>query len=189
MVRSHAFPLRAVLAALLLSTSHTVFGCGEDAALEVELRVTSDRGEGFDRLHRVRVYADSCVEVRRPPFHRQPGEFSARIDAARLAPLRQRLSAPALRAIDPQQAVQEAQSALQARGKAQGELRRTYISHPTGYVLRLGDGADAVELKAESIFQQAELHPQSEALALLAETIREVLALDALPELGAEALR
>lgn len=175
--------------ALLLSTSHTVFGCGEDAALEVELRVTSDRGEGFDRLHRIRVYADGCVTVRRPPFHRAPGEFSARVDAAHLAPLRQRLSAPALRAIDPQQALHEAQSALQARGKAQGELRRTYISHPTGYVLRLGDAANAVELKAESIFQQAELHPQSEGLALLAETIGEVLALDALPELGAEVAR
>lgn len=189
MFRFQAFALRAAVVLLLLSSSHTVFGCGEEAALEVELRVTSDRGEGFDRLHRVRVYADSCVEVRRPPFHRAPGEFSARVDAARLAPLRRRLSDPALRAIDPQQAVQEAQSALQARGKAQGELRRTYISHATGYVLRLGEGADAVELKAESIFQQAELHPQSEALALLAETVREVLALDALPELGAGAAR
>ncbi len=187
MARSHAFPLRAVLAALLLSTSQLAIGCGQDSPVEIELRVTSDRGEGFDRLHRIRVHADGCVAVRRPPFHRVPGEFSAPIDAARLAPLRQRLSDPALRALDPQRALAEAQASLQAHGRASGELRRTYVSHPTGYALRLGTGDDAVELMAESIFQQAELYPGSTDLAQLAETIREVIALDALPELAAEA--
>jgi hypothetical protein len=61
---------------------------------------------------------------------------------------------------------------------------RTHVSHPTGYVLRLWQDDELVELQAESIFQQAELHPQSAELERLAEAIREVLALDALPGLA-----
>lgn len=186
MFRSLACPFRVALAALLLLAPHTALGCGDAAPVEIELRITSDRGEGFDRLHRIRVHADGCVAVRRPPFHREPGEFSARVDAERLAPLRQRLSDPALRATDPQRALIRAQSDLQARSAAQGELRRTYVSHPTGYVLRLGMGDEAVDLKVESIFQQAELYPGSTDLVRLAEAIRQVMALDALPELAAE---
>jgi hypothetical protein len=164
----------AALAALLMSAAPAVWACSASVPVEIELRVMSDRGEGFDRLHRIRVHADGCVE------------FSAQVDAARLAPLRQRVADPVLRAIDPQRALADAQSALQARGRAEGELRRTHVSHPTGYVLRLASGGETIEIKAESIFQQAELHPQSRELALLAETIGEVLALDALPELRAE---
>lgn len=179
----------AALAALLMIAAPAVWACSASVPVEIELRVMSDRGEGFDRLHRIRVHADGCVAVRRPPFHRAPGEFSAQVDAARLAPLRQRVADPVLRAIDPQRALADAQSALQARGRAEGELRRTHVSHPTGYVLRLASGGETIEIKAESIFQQAELHPQSRELALLAETIGEVLALDALPELRAEVSR
>lgn len=186
MFRSHACPFRAALAVLLLLASHAALGCGDAEPVEIELRITSDRGEGFDRLHRIRVHADGCVAVRRPPFHREPGEFRARVDAERLAPLRQRLSDPALRAINPQRALAQAQSALQARSAAEGELRRTYVSHPTGYVLRVGTGDEAVDLKVESIFQQVELYPGSTDLLRLAEAIREVMALDTLPELAAE---
>lgn len=188
--------MRAIAARVLLSVSvcggvsfNAVAACADAQPLLVELRVTSDRGEGFDRLHRIRVHADGCVEVRRPPFHRQPGTYAARIDASALRAIQRLASDAELRASDPARALREAEADLAQRAQALGDLRRTHISHPTGYVLRLAAGGETIELKAESIFQQAELHPQSKELALLAETIGEVLALDALPDLRAEVSR
>lgn len=177
------------LLSLLCASTWAAAACPGDTPVLVELRVTSDRGEGFDRVHRIRVYEDGCVAVRRPPFHRLPGAFVARVQNAELLDLKQLAGDPNLRAIDPQQALREAAAGLALRAQSEGGLRRSYISHPTGYVLRLqaeGEG-EVVELKAESIFQQAELHPESAELAALAEAMAAVLALDALPDLLPEA--
>jgi hypothetical protein len=65
-----------------------------------------------------------------------------------------------------------------------GELQRVYISHPTQYSLQLGEGGEAVELQLDSIFQQAQLHPDSVELRALAEAAAAVLALDAQPGLA-----
>jgi hypothetical protein len=186
--------MRTIAARVLLSVSaccgvslHAVAACAEDQPRLVELRVTSDRGEGFDRLYRIRVHADGCVAVRRPPFHRQPGRFSARLDAASLQSM-QRLAGDArLRASAPERAMREAKAAREQRAQAEGELQRTYVSHPTGYALRLYAEGVPVELKAESIFQQAALYPESAELAALAAAVEDVLALDGLPDLVAEA--
>ncbi len=172
-----------LLLACLAAPVEAARACADDSRPLLELRVTSDRGEGFDRVHRIRVSVDGCVSVRRPPFHRAPGEFIARLDEAGLAGLRARAADPVLRAIDPVQALDEARAAMEAHALAEGALMRTHVSHPTGYVLRLWQDDEVVEIKAESIFQQAELHPRSAELERLAEAIREVLALDALPEL------
>lgn len=181
--------MRLIVGLLLFSLPLTCAfaGCADSSPAVVDLRVASDRGEGFDRLHRIRVFADGCVEVRRPPFHREPGEFSAMLAEEQLHALSRMAADPALRALDPERALHEAETALGARGKAAGELRRTYVSHPTGYVLRLNEGGEIVELKLDSVFQQAELHPESAALASFANAVAEVLALDALPDLVAEA--
>lgn len=160
--------------------------CADASPLLAELRVTADRGEGFDRLHRIRVHADGCVEVRRPPFHRQPGTFFARLDEAALRALQVLASDAGLRAVDPERALREAEAGLARRAQAQGELRRTHVSHPTGYALRLYAGGEPVELKAVSIFQHAELHPDSGELAAFAAAVAELLALDDLPGLRAE---
>ena len=173
-----------LLLACLAAPVEAALACVDDSKPLLELRVTSDRGEGYDRLHRIRVSVDGCVSVQRPPFHRAPGEFIARLDETGLAALRARAADPGLSAIDPVQALDEARAATEARGLAEGALVRTHVSHPTGYVLRLWQDDALVELKAESIFQQAELHPQSAELERLAEAIREVLALDALPGLA-----
>jgi len=173
-----------LLLASLAAPAEAALACVENAKPLLELRVTSDRGEGFDRVHRIRVSVDGCVSVRRPSFHRGPGEFSARLEESGLAALRARAADPGLRAIDPVQALDAARAEMEARGRAEGTLVRTHVSHPTGYLLRLWQDEELVELKAESIFQQAELHPQSAELERLAEAIREVLALDALPGLA-----
>lgn len=174
------------LLVFLLSLPDALAACANGSTAMIDLRVTSDRGEGFDRLHRIRVFADGCVEVRRPRFHREPGEFSAMLANESLRALARIASDPALRTLDPEHALREAEAALSARGKAAGELHRTYVSHPTGYVLRLNEGDEVVELKLESVFQHAELHPESAALASFAGAVSDVLALDALPDLVAE---
>lgn len=180
---------RTILGLLVFClSSHDAFAaCADASPVVVDLRVTSDRGEGFDRLHRIRVFANACVEVRRPPFHREPGEFSALLAEERLHALSRMAADPALRTLDPQRALHDAETVYSTRGRAAGELRRTYVSHPTGYVLRLNEGGEVVELKLDSVFQHAELHPESAALASFASAISQVLALDALPELAAEA--
>lgn len=183
--RPRLIPLLAALLPWLMSP--LAFACSEPSPALVELRVTSDRGEGFDRVHRIRVDAEGCVAVRRPPFHRLPGVFVARVEDGALLDLQTLAADRKLRAIDPQQALRDAEAGLVQRARAEGALRRHYISHPTGYVLRLQADGEVVELKAESIFQQAELHPESAELAMLAEAIAAVLALDALPDLAPEA--
>lgn len=174
------------LLAFALSLPDAFAACAKGATALIDLRVTSDRGEGPDRLHRIRVFADGCVEVRRPRFHREPGEFSAMLTTEQLRAVSRIASDPAVRALDPEQALRAAETALGARGRAAGELRRTYVSHPTGYVLGLNQGGEIVELKLDSVFQQAELHPESAALAAFATVVSDVLALDALPGLVAE---
>jgi hypothetical protein len=159
--------------------------CPDAAPLLVELRVLSDRGDASDRLQRLSVYAGGCVEVLRPPAHREPGSFQGQLDGLQLQAMQAFAANTRLRAIDPVAALLAAQS--QARAGAEGELQRIYISHPTRYSLQLGEGGDAVELQLDSIFQQAQLHPDSAELRVLAEAAAAVLALDALPGLARQA--
>jgi hypothetical protein len=184
----HASSARLLLTLMVccLPFLDAIAACADAQPVLVELSVSSDRGGGFDRLHRIRVHADGCVVVRRPPFHREPGTLSGHLDATALRAM-QRLAGDAeLRASDPERALRQAREDLFRRAQVQGELRRTHISHPTGYVLRLYGEGEPVELKAVSVFQQAELHPASAELAAIAGAVSEVLALDGLPELAAE---
>jgi hypothetical protein len=171
-----------VLLAALAGVPALCSACPDAAPLLVELRVLSDRGDAFDRLQRIRVYAGGCVEVLRPPAHREPGRFQGQLEGSQLQAMRALAANPRLRAIDPVAALLAAQ--LQARAGAVGELQRVYISHPTRYSLQLGEGGEAVELQLDSIFQQAQLHPDSVELRALAEAAAAVLALDAQPGLA-----
>lgn len=146
----------------------------------IDLEVISDRGAASDRSQRIQVHEDGCVTLRRPPAFRQPGVFSARVEGAQLQRLLGHASDPYMRALDPRQALAELSAASDAR--ANEPMRRTYVSHPTWYVLRLNSAGEVVELKLESVFQHAQLNPESRPLRELAALVAEVLALDALPD-------
>lgn len=184
-------PLRSrvlewIAACLLLGpTSAVACAPGADGAavapLLAELVVTSDRGDAFDRSFRLRVHADGCLALRRPAFHREPGEHAGLLDPAALQAVRALAARPELAVIDPAAALARAQAEFAqdqpgAAGRA-APPRATHVSHPTWYRLRLFDGGGGLahELRMESILQHADLHPQDAELGALAAAVRQLL--------------
>ncbi|MCG6116804.1 MAG: hypothetical protein MEQ07_01215 [Aquimonas sp.] len=178
---------RLLLVSVLLAAACPAAACAgaqqAPAPTLVELLATSDRGDAFDRSFRVRVHSDGCLALRRPAFHREPGEHVGTLDAAALQGVQSLAAQPALRAIDPAAALVRAQLAFAQAGLAEvgadAPPRATFVSHPTWYRLRFFDAAGEVthELRMESILQHAELHPQDPQLATLAAAVRQLLEL------------
>jgi hypothetical protein len=159
-----------LLLGLALAPFMQALACTADDPLRVELRVHSDRGEGFDRGQRVAVHASGCVALERPAFHRQPGAAISHMAASELGGLETQLRAPALRGLDP--------AAVLQRAKSVGNTRR-YVSHPTWYRLRIHEPGGVREIRAESVLQHVELDPGLSELQPLAALIRNLLELDA----------
>lgn len=182
----HAMPAKKYLLLIglilsLLAPEARSASCATRGQPIIDLEVISDRGRASDRTQRIQVHEDGCVRLQRPPSFREPGVFSAQVMGTQLLSLRRLASDSSVRALDPQQALADARAASDARLQSEGQLRRTYVSHPTWYVLRLNSAGEAVELRVESVFQHAQLHPESKPLRELAAAIAEVLALDGLP--------
>jgi hypothetical protein len=100
---------------------------GEEPAMELRI-VAAALAPETDRSLVVSVFDDGCVQVHRPAYRRDAGDFRVDLDAATLAALRGRIDQPALRSFDAKRVqaelvqTQRKRSAEDGREQRHGEL-------------------------------------------------------------------
>lgn len=97
------------------------------AAPAVELRIVAGGiAPELDRTTVVEVHDDGCVQVHRPGYRRDAGEYRLDLDPAALANLRSRVEHPAVRAFDAKRLGNE----LAAADRKRTDAGATHLSEP-----------------------------------------------------------
>ena len=163
-------PLHVVLAMLLATVA-----CGSHAAAgsaEPLLRYAAwaDEPAGADRALHLAVHADGRVELHRPAHFRAAGDFLAQVDEAQALRLVDDLRALGVADFDPVEVAASAERAALERRARDGTVHASSEVVTTEFVLAgVTAGATPKRLVVENLQWQADLYPQVEALARLAE--------------------
>ncbi len=132
-----------------------------------ELEVEAAEYAGPDRTLRVALHDDGCAAIRRPAFHRAPGEFRLTVDG----PTRQQLAllagAPELRGFDA--AALHADLAQRLATDGRGEVFEVHDA--ALYRLTLRDAARPLRLESIAVLEYAERFPGVDGLTQFAGVI------------------
>ncbi len=129
----------------------------------VELEVEAAEYAGPDRTLRVALHDNGCAAVRRPAFHRAPGEYRGSVDATTRQQLALLAGAPALRGFDPATARSAFAQRLAAGGDGKGELFEVHDA--ATYRLLLRDGGQPRRIEFGAVLEYAERFPDVAGLA------------------------
>ena len=163
-------PLHVVLAMMLAAVA-----CGSHAeagSTEPLLRyaVWADEPAGADRALHLAVHADGRVELHRPAHFRNEGDFLAQVDEAQALRLVEAVRALGVADFDPVEVAASAERAALERRARDGTVHASSEVVTTEFVLAgVTAGATPKRLVVENLQWQADLYPQVEALARLAE--------------------
>lgn len=173
---------------LALAPLQVVASCAADDLPLLSLQVVNDHVRSPDRSLHIRLHQSGCVAIRRPGFHREPGQFSGLVKGEQLAALIQVADSESLRAMQAEAVLAAAEVQARARAAVGAAPVKHYISHPTIYVLEF-HGRQPGQLRFDSVFQYEGFYPDAPAVAEAADAVRAVLALDELDSLKAVAVQ
>jgi hypothetical protein len=176
---------RLLQALLMLAPLQATASCAADDPPLLSLQVVNDHVRSVDRSLQIRLHESGCVAIRRPGFHREPGQFTGAVKGEQLATLTALAGSESLRAMQVD-AVLAAAEANASRAAGTAPIKR-YISHPTVYVLDF-HGRQPGQLRFDSVFQHEAFYPDAPAVVEAANAVRALLALDELDSLQAVAV-
>lgn len=120
--------LRAGLSLFCVCGSGTAIAaapCAAGDAPAIELRIVAAAlAPDSDRSTVVRVFDDGCVQVHRPAYRRDAGEYRVDLDAASLTALHRQIDQPALRDFDAKRVRADLAANERKRADADGGAQR-----------------------------------------------------------------
>jgi hypothetical protein len=175
-------------AVLLLAPLQATASCAMEDPPLLSLRVVNDHVRSEDRSLHIRLHESGCVTIRRPGFHRAPGQFSGVVKGEQMAMLMQVTGSESLRTMRADAVLAAAEAEATASRAAGTAPLKHYVSHPTVYVLDF-HGRKPDQLRFDSVFQYEVFYPDAPAVAEAAQAVRAMLALDDLDGLQAVAVQ
>lgn len=125
-----------------VSATHAATPCAAAQEPALELRVVAAAlAPELDRSLVVGVFDDGCVQVHRPAYRRDAGEFRLDLAPEALAALKRTVAQPALRAFDAQRVRADIAAAQSKRASAEGKPQRFSELDADRYEIRWRDGA------------------------------------------------
>jgi hypothetical protein len=176
--------VRLLQALLVLAPLQATASCAADDPPLLSLQVVNDHVRSVDRSLRIHLHQSGCVAIRRPGFHRAPGQFRGVVKGEQLATLTHVAGSESLRAMQAEAVLAAAEAEATASRAAGIPPIKRYISHPTVYVLDF-HGRQPAQMRFDSVFQFEAFYPEAPAVAEAARAVRAMLALDELDGLQA----
>lgn len=153
-------PMRAcLLIALSAAFATPAVACEPVGEPWLDLEVEAAEYAGPDRTLRVALYDNGCAAVRRPAFHRAPGEYRLMVDTATRRQLALLAGEPALRSFEPAAVV----GRIGQRMADQGALFEVHDA--AAYRLALRDGTTRRQIDFAAVPEYAGRFPGTEGLA------------------------
>lgn len=163
--------VRCLGVALLLSclggtaAAGTAQPCAAADVPALELRiVAAGLAPDMDRSLVIQVFEDGCVQLHRPAYRRDAGDFRLDLDTATLDSLRRKLEQPALHSFDAARVQADIAAAQRKRSDAEGRAQR--YSEPDGdvYAMRWRSGTKRSAAAWAALPGQAQTYPDNAAL-------------------------
>lgn len=155
--------------ALLAFVTLPAVACEPNGEPWFALEVEAAEYAGPDRTLRVALHDNGCAAVRRPAFHRAPGEYRLTVDIATRQQLALLAGAPALRGFDPAEVRSAFARRLATGDEGKGELFEVHDA--ATYRLRLRDGVETRRIEFSAVPEHAERFPGVEGLAEFAAAV------------------
>lgn len=125
-----------------VSSAHAAAPCTAAAGPALELRVVAAAlAPELDRSLVVGVFDDGCVQVHRPAYRRDAGEFRLDLAPDALATLKRTVAQPALQSFDAQRVRADIAAAQSKLATAEGKPQRFSELDADRYEIRWRDGA------------------------------------------------
>jgi hypothetical protein len=148
------------------------------AALELRI-VTTALASNSDRSLIVSVHDDGCVQLHRPAFRRDGGDYRLTLEPAALETLHRTTSQPALRNFDAAKVRADISAAQRKRDAGSERLERYSEPDADHYEIRWRDAGKRGTAAWTGLPGAAKAHPDNAALRAFGAAVQALQALDA----------